>query len=63
MKPSASAEEFAVMARRTGIPLTDEQIATLYEAYGWVEAMTATLHRQRDISVEPALIFRPEIGA
>jgi hypothetical protein len=60
MKPSVNEEEFAVLAKQTGIPLTSAQIATLYEAYGYVEAMNATLRGERDRSVEPAHTFKAE---
>ena len=60
MKPSMPEPEFAMMARRTGLPLSAEQVTTLYEAYGWVEAMVATLHRDRPRETEPAVIFVPE---
>jgi hypothetical protein len=60
MKPSVSEEEFAVMAKQTGIPLSTAQVATLYEAYGYVEAMNATLRGARDRSAEPAHTFKAE---
>jgi hypothetical protein len=60
VKSSVSEQDFAVLARRTGIPLTDAQIAVLYEAYGWVEGMTASLRAPRDRAAEPALTFDAE---
>ncbi len=61
MKPGMTEADFGVLARRTGIPLSAEQIATLYEAQGWVEAMLETLHRPRAPEVEPAHVFAPEV--
>jgi hypothetical protein len=63
MRPSIDKIEFAALARRSGVPLTDEDIATLYEGYGWFEQLVADIGRPTDAAVEPALIFVPEIGS
>ena len=62
MKPSIEMSEFAVLVRRSGVVLTDEDIATLYEGYGWFELLVADLDRPTDAAMEPALIFVPEAG-
>jgi hypothetical protein len=63
IKPSIDQNEFAVLARRSGVPLSDAEIATLYEGYVWFEQLVADVDRPADVAVEPALIFVPEIGA
>jgi len=60
MTPRITRSDFAALARRTGIALSEEQISALYEAEGWVEAMLDTLHRPRAPAIEPAHIFDPE---
>jgi hypothetical protein len=61
--PSIDKAAFAVLARRSGVPLTDEDIATLYEGYYWFEQLVADLDRPADAAAEPALVFRPETAS
>lgn len=58
---SVSETEFAVLARRAGLPLDEAQRATLYGAYGHLEAMLARLRGAGDRArgAEPALVFVP----
>ncbi len=63
MKPSISEAEFAVLARRTGLTLSPEQVSSLYEAYGWMEDMGERLRTPRGREAEPALTFTTEIKA
>lgn len=63
LEPNIDKAEFAVLARRSGVPLSDEEIALLYEGYGWFERFVADLDRPADARAEPALIFAPEIGS
>ena len=60
MTVCADKAEFAVLARRTGVPLTEEEIAALYVGYGFLERLVADLDRPEDAALEPALIFVPE---
>jgi hypothetical protein len=62
MTPSISAAEFAVLAKQSGLPLTEAQRATLYEAYGHLEQMVERVHKALPREAEPALTFRPELS-
>jgi hypothetical protein len=57
MKPSITEAEFAVLVKRAGLKLTDQQRAALYEGYGFVEQMVAQVRTPRDRAAEPAHIF------
>jgi hypothetical protein len=57
MKPSISEAEFAILAKRAGLTLTDAQCAALYGGYGYVEAMVALVRTPRGREAEPAHIF------
>ena len=48
MRPSIDKIEFAALARRSGVPLTDEDIATLYEGYGMVRTASLPLSAVTD---------------
>ncbi|MBV9860275.1 MAG: hypothetical protein JO038_09265 [Alphaproteobacteria bacterium] len=61
MKPKISEDAFAVLVEQAGLPLTDQQRRTLYEAYGMVEAMLARVTEPLPREAEPALIFVPEV--
>ncbi|HEY2620825.1 MAG TPA: hypothetical protein VGI78_26045 [Acetobacteraceae bacterium] len=61
MKPGASEAEFEVMAKQTGLPLSKEQKATLYEAYWMLEAMIETVNKPMPREVEPAHMFTTEV--
>lgn len=63
MEPRIDEEEFALLARRSGVRLSDDDIAVLYEGYGWFERLVADLDRPVDARAEPALVFMPEIGS
>jgi hypothetical protein len=63
MRSNIDKSEFAVLARRSGVPLTDEDIAALYEGYGWFEQLVADLERPADVEVESALTFVSAIGS
>jgi hypothetical protein len=52
--------EFAVLARRCGVPLGDADIAMLYEGYRLLQGTVADLDRPIGAQAEPALIFVPE---
>ena len=41
MKPSVTEAEFDAMVKQTGMPLSAEQKATLYDAWWMIEAMIA----------------------
>lgn len=61
--PSVSEEEFAVLVRRSGLPLDEAQRRVLHEVYGQFEAM---LERNRAAGrtrgAEPAHVFVPGQG-
>ena len=61
MRPSISEAEFEVLAQRTGLPLSTEQKATLYDAYWMLEAMIARVTEPMPIEIEPAHMFMPEV--
>ena len=61
MKPSVSEAEFEVMVKQTGLPLSAEQKATLYDAYWMVEDMIARVNTPMPVEIEPAHIFTPEV--
>ena len=62
MEPNIGKAEFAVLARRSGVPLNDEDLAKLYEGYGWLERLVLDLDRPDDARAEPALVFAPQAG-
>ena len=61
MKPSVSEAEFEVMAKQTGLPLSAEQKATLYDAYWMLEAMIARVNTPMPREIEPAHMFTAEV--
>ena len=63
MEPSIDKAEFAVLARRSGVLLSDNDIIVLYEGYRWFARLVAELDRPVDAHVEPALVFMPETGS
>lgn len=60
MKPSIDLATFATLVDHSGLTLTPEQIASVYEGYGYLEAMIARVNAPLPREAEPALIFRPE---
>jgi hypothetical protein len=61
MKPAISEAKFDVLARQTGLPLSAEQKATLYDAYWMVEDMIARVNQPMPVEIEPAHVFNPEV--
>jgi hypothetical protein len=61
MKPSVSEAEFDVMLKQTGLSLSAEQKAVLYDAYWMLEAMIARVNAPLPVEMEPAHIFAPEV--
>ncbi len=61
MKPSVSEAEFDVMVAQTGLPLSTEQKATLYDAYWMLESMIARVNQTMPLDKEPAHVFIPEV--
>lgn len=59
--PNVSREEFEILAAQTGLPLSDEQKATLFAVYptllGLIARATAPMPRE----AEPSLTFTSEI--
>jgi hypothetical protein len=60
MKPSITVAEFEVMVAQTGLPLSTEQRATLYDAYWMLEGMIERVNQPMPLDQEPAHIFIPE---
>lgn len=60
MPPSLTAEEFAILAAQTGLPLSDAQKATLHAAYPLLQAIIERVSAPMPREAEPALIFVPE---
>jgi hypothetical protein len=61
MKPSISEAEFDVLVRQTGLPLSAEQKATLYDAFWMLEAMIDTVNKPMPREIEPAHMFTTEV--
>ena len=61
MEPRIDKAEFALLARRSGVRLNDDDISALHEGYGWFERLVADLDRPVDARTEPVLVFAPEI--
>ena len=61
MKPSISEAEFDVLVRQTGLPLSAEQKATLYDVYWMLEAMIDTVNKPMPREIEPAHMFTTEV--
>jgi hypothetical protein len=61
MKTRVSEAEFDVLVTQTGLPLSTEQKATLYEVYGMLEAMITRVNTPMPREIEPAHMFTPEL--
>ena len=64
MNPTPSIDEttFAVLVRRAGLQLDETQRRTLFEVYGYMEAMLDRLRTPRERGAEPAHVFVPGQG-
>jgi hypothetical protein len=61
MQAGLSQNDFEVLARRAGLPLSAAELAEMYQAWTHVEPMLARIRGQaRGREAEPAVIFRPE---
>jgi hypothetical protein len=61
METKTSLADFEALARRAGLTLTEEQIATFHGAFGHIEAMLENIRLPaRGREAEPALTFDPE---
>ena len=60
MKPSISPETFKTLMAQTGIPLSDSQLAGIYEGYGYLESFVARVNAPLPREAEPALTFSTE---
>jgi hypothetical protein len=61
MKPSVTEAEFEVIAKQTGLPLSAQQTAMLYDAYWMLEAMIDTVNKPMPREIEPAHLFTTEV--
>lgn len=63
IQPSISAADLAVLARHSGLVLTQAQLSGMYEVYGHFEAMLKRLRTplgvERARGAEPAHVFVP----
>ena len=59
MASTISMEELNFIVERANITLTPEQKADIIEAYPYIAAMIALVHRPRGVMAEPAHIFVP----
>jgi hypothetical protein len=59
--PKATLEEFAILVRRTGMKLTDADVAELYGVWGYLEGMLERLRAPAPaLEAEPAHVFKPQ---
>lgn len=61
MKPKISEADFEAAVRQTGLPLSAEQKATLYDAYWMLEGMIERVNAPMPLEIEPAHMFTPEV--
>ena len=54
-------DEFSKLVDQTGLTLTDEQKAVLFEAYPMLQAMVARATPPMPREAEPSVIFLPEV--
>ncbi len=59
--PDISREEFNTLAAQTGLPLSDEQKATLFAVYPTLQALIARATAPMPREAEPSLTFTAEI--
>lgn len=58
-----SIEDFAVLIRRTGVPVVEAELHELHGAWALIEPMLDRIRpHDRDQAAEPAHVFRPAIG-
>jgi hypothetical protein len=61
MPPTITPEAFDALIAQTGLPLSNEQKATLLAVYPTLQAMIARAAAPLPREAEPALIFVPEV--
>jgi hypothetical protein len=61
MTSTITPEAFDSLVAQTGLPLSDEQKATLLAVYPTLRAMIARVTAPLPREAEPALIFVPEV--
>lgn len=54
-------EEFRIVARQSGLPFTEQEVAVLHEGYAKLERMLAGMGGPRDPAAAPAVVFRPAV--
>jgi hypothetical protein len=61
MEPLLSLTDFEALMRRSGMVLTEEQVAEIYTGWGYMELLLNRLHsKDRGREAEPAHLFDPE---
>lgn len=58
MAPEPDLEEFAILVRRTGLPLDGTDLSSLRDGYIKMQRLVGALNRPQDMTTEPPLIFR-----
>jgi hypothetical protein len=61
MPSTVSKEAFDVLVAQTGLPLSEEQKATLLAVYPTLQAMIELVTAPMPRETEPSLIFVPEV--
>jgi hypothetical protein len=61
MKPNVSDEEFDVIVKQTGLPLSAKQKTEIYDNYWMLEAMIAKVTTPMPREIEPAHVFTAEV--
>lgn len=52
-------EDFRIVARQSGLPFTEQEVAVLHEGYSKLERMLAGIRGPSDPALAPAVVFRP----
>jgi hypothetical protein len=56
---AASADDFAIAAARTGLPIDERQMGEFERVYPLLLKLLEAVRRPRDYAAEPAHIFKP----
>ncbi len=54
-------QEFGAFFEKSGLPLSDEQKATLFQAWPMLQAMMARVTQPMPREAEPSVVFQPEV--
>jgi len=59
--PEITKDEFTTLAKQTGLPLSDAQVATLFDVYPTLQTLIAKATAPMPREAEPSLTFTAEI--